>query len=413
MKYSSFSKRLGGQGAGAWELHFQALAAAAAGEDVIVMSVGDSDYDTPTQIVDACIAALRDGDTHYTPVAGTDRFRKIVASRHQQATGVSTGIGNVTICAGTQNALFNAAMTALSPGDEVVVLEPMYVTYEATFNATGATIVPLACPPESDFHPDLTGLEAAISDKTTAIAFASPVNPTGVVFSRRELETIAGVAMENDLWVLSDEVYAGLVFDGEHVSIASLAGMTERTITLGSLSKSHAMPGWRAGWAVAPEGFATQMQQLSLCSTYGLPGFIQQAAAFALEMELDDVSQMHSGLKRKRDMACSLLSSTSELTYQVPQAGMFLVVDISQTGLASEEFASRLYAEEGVSVLDGSAFGPSTAGTIRISFAMSEQLLGEGCRRILKFVQGLVDYLRQKEPIDDYQGSFGQARDVL
>ncbi len=390
MKLSSLSQRLGGEGAAAWDLHFQALEAAKSGKDIIVMSVGDSDYDTPAPIVETCVAALRSGDTHYSPVAGSEKFRNAVATRHQAATGTTCALENVTICAGTQNALFNAAMIALSPGDEVVVLEPMYVTYEATFRASGATIVPVPCPAGNDFRPDLDVLQAAITNKTNLIAFASPVNPTGAVFPRSDLEAIAQAACQHDLWVISDEVYADLIFDGNHISIASLAGMSERTITVSSLSKSHAMPGWRAGWAIAPEPFTNELQKLMLCSTYGLPGFIQQAAAFALENDLDEVDNIRDGLQHRRDLACRILEECAYLKFQIPQAGMFLVIDVQETGLTSAEFAERLYRKEGVSVMDGSTFGPSTVGTIRVSFAMSDEILSDGYNRIVQFANSLV-----------------------
>lgn len=189
--------------------------------------------------------------------------------------------------------------------------------------------------------------------------------------------------------MFSDEVYADLVFEGEHVSIASLDGMTERTITLGSLSKSHAMTGWRVGWAVAPELFVAEMEKLALCSTYGLPGFIQEAAAFALENEIEEVATMRSAFLRRRDAALSALENAPGLKCLRPQAGMFLIVDVQQTGLSGDEFVRRLFKETGVSVLNGAAFGPSTAGTVRISFAVPDKILQEGCARINAFVQKL------------------------
>ena len=395
MRFSSFSGRIGGDGAGAWVQHFQALEALKAGDDVIIMSVGDSDYDTPVEIVDVCISALRAGDTHYTPVPGQNKFRNAVACRHRKRTGVDCRTENVIICAGTQNALFNTAMIALSPGDEVIVLEPMYVTYEATFKATGATIVPVECPPTNNYRPNIEAIEAAISEKTTAIAFATPVNPTGAVFLQSDLKAIAQIARQHDLWVIADEVYGDLVFDGQHISIASLPAMAERTITLGSLSKSHAMPGWRAGWAIAPEAFAREMEKLVLCSTYGLPGFIQQAATFAIEAEIAGVTDIYNGILRRRDLACAMLENSPFLKFEPPRAGMFLIIDVSRSGITSMEFAFRLYQEERVSVLDGGVFGPSTKNTIRVCFAMSEEQLREGCKRITRFTDRLAAGVHQ------------------
>ncbi len=389
MRFSPLTERLGGDGANAWRTHFAALSARAKGKDVIVMSVGDSEFDTPTGITDACISALRSGDTHYSDVAGRHRLRRVIASIHQKKTGTKTTGKNVIVSSGCQNALFSAAQIVLSPGDEVIVFEPMYVTYEAAFQAPGATIIPVPCPAKLGFRPDLAAFRAAITPRTTAVVFATPVNPTGVVFPSEDLAVIAEISRENDLWVIADEVYAGLVFEGEHVSIASLEGMDERTITVSSLSKSHAMTGWRSGWAIGPEPFIQEMEKLALCSTYGLPGFIQEASAFALENQFDDVARMRNVFKHRRDLVLNELHKAPGLKCWLAQAGMFLIVDVQKTGLTGEQFVDRLYAQTGVSVLNGAAFGASTNGTVRVSFALPEKTLLEGCARIQTFTAEL------------------------
>ncbi len=389
MRFSPLTKRLSGDGANAWAIHSAAISALEAGQDVIVMSVGDSEFDTPPAIVDTCISALHAGDTHYTPVAGRARLRTAIAKNHQQKTGIKTSAENVIASSGCQNALFNAAQIVFAPGDEVIIFEPMYVTYEAAFQAPGARIVPVPCPASLGFRPDLDAFRAAIGAKTVAVVFANPVNPTGVVFPAEDLEVIAKIARQNDLWVIADEVYADLVFEGAHISIASLEGMQERTITVSSLSKSHAMTGWRSGWAIGPKAFVQQMEKLALCSNYGLPGFIQEAAAFALETELEDVAAMRNAFIRRRDLVTQKLEKAWGLKCWPAQAGMFLIVDVQKTGLSGAEFVTRLYAETGVSVLNGAAFGPSTHGTVRISFAVPEDILLKGCARIQAFTAGL------------------------
>jgi len=385
MQFSPLTKRLSGDGAKAWAIHFEAVSAQAAGKDVVVMSVGDSEFDTPSGIIDACISALQSGDTHYTAVAGRDRLREAIARNHQQKTGNPTTSENVIVSSGCQNALFNAAQIVLAPGDEVIVFEPMYVTYEAAFQAPGATIIPVPCPAALGFRPDLAAFRAAITEKTVAVVFANPVNPTGVVFPAEDIAVIAEIARQHDLWVIADEVYAELVFEGTHISIAALEGMGERTITVSSLSKSHAMTGWRAGWAIGPEAYVHEAEKLALCSTYGLPGFIQEAAAFALENRLEDVATMRNAFLQRRDLVMQELKKAWGLDCRPAQAGMFLIVDVRKTGLSGDEFVSRLYAEAGVSVLNGAAFGPSTHGTVRISFALPEEVLREGCTRIQTF----------------------------
>lgn len=389
MKFAPLTKRLSGDGANAWEIHMRALIAQEDGQDIVIMSVGDSDFDTPAEIVSACINALNQGDTHYVDVLGRDRLRRAVAAQHQTRTGQPTGPENVIICSGCQNALFNSAQITLSNQDEVIVLEPMYVTYEATLRAPGAALVPVQCPSNLGFRPDTDQLRNAVTDKTNAIAFANPVNPTGVALPLEDLQEIADTACAHDLWVFADEVYATMVFEDEHISIASLPGMAERTITLGSLSKSHAMTGWRVGWAIGPQPFIAEMEKLVLCSTYGLPGFLQEAASHALENEIGAVAQMRDVFRARRDIALEILSDVRGLTCKRPQAGMFLIIDIRQTGLTSGEFVTRLFEDSGVSVLDGAAFGPSTDGTVRMCFAVPEKTLRDGCGRIRAFAEKL------------------------
>ncbi len=390
MRFSDITKRLHNDGSRAWDIHVRAAAALDAGEDVIIMSVGDSEFDTPAPIIDACIKAMRAGDTHYVEVVGQDRLRRVIARRHAARTRVPVTAQNVVVCAGAQNALFNTAQVILSPGDEVVVLEPMYVTYEATLRAPGATLVPVPCPAHNGYRPDLDALRAAITPRTRAIAFANPVNPTGVSLPPDDLSVIATLAVENDLWVIADEVYADLVFDGEHHPIAALPGMEERAVSLGSLSKSHAMTGWRAGWLVGPRALVDAVENLALCSTYGLPGFVQQAAAFALETDLPEVTAMRDAFQERRDMALAALQSAPGIRCAPPRAGMFLILDVSQTGLSGGAFSQALFEACGVSVLDGAAFGPSTAGTVRLCFALPRDRLVEGCRRIVEFAASLA-----------------------
>lgn len=389
MRYSNLTNCIAGEGAAAWGVHTLAAAARGRGEDVIVMSSGDPDFDTPPAIVDAAVAALRAGATHYEPIQGRLRLRRAIARRHSALSGQAVSADNVIVTVGCQNALFSSALVLLEPGDEVLVLEPMYVTYEACLGAAGANLVPVPCPPARGFRLDPDALRAAVTNRTRAIFYATPVNPTGVALAREDLEVIAEVARAHDLWVVADEVYGTLVFEGEHHSIAALPGMAERTVTLDSMSKSHAMTGWRTGWAIGPEPFIEHMDRLALCMTYGLSGFVQEAAAEGLERDLDELRLMAETYRRRRDLAFGLLDGVSGLSCYLPQGGMFMMTDVRATGLTTNRFVAELYEQEGVSVLDGGAFGPSTQGTVRICFAISDAEIEEGCRRIVRFVRGL------------------------
>lgn len=389
MRYSEFTQRVAGEGAAAWALHFEAVTAKRAGRDVIVLSIGDPEFNSPPAITEAAIAGLRNGNTHYADILGLPRARKAVAAQHSRLTGQQIGPENVAIVAGAQGGLFSTAMSILGPGDEVVVLEPMYVTYEATVQAGGATLVRVPLAAETGFRLDLAALKAAISPKTRAIFFATPNNPTGAVLNRAELEGIATLAREHDLWVVADEVYSTIIFDGEHVSICSLPGMAERTVTINSLSKSHAMTGWRAGWIVGPTELIGHVGNLGLTNLYGLPPFIQDAAALALETVVPEVVEMRDAYLRRRDLTLAALGQLPGIICRAPAAGMFMLADVRGTGLSAHDYAWRLFHETGVAVLDATAFGKAAAGHVRISFAIDEATLAEACRRIAGFTRGL------------------------
>lgn len=386
MKISSLVNRISGEGAEAWEIHTEARRAADNGEDVIVLSVGDPDFPTPAPIIDRAVTALKDGDTHYASVPGRDALRNAIARDFEKATGVPTAINNVFVFAGTQNALFSTSLILLDHGDEVIALEPMYVSYEACLGIGGAKLIPVAQPADRGFRPNAALIEQAITDKTRAIVITTPNNPTGVVMTPEELQSIADLAIKHDLWVISDEVYTDVIFEGRHHSIAALPGMAERTVTLNSLSKSHAMTGWRIGWSIGPESLAHHYDNLALCMLYGLPGFIQEAATTALTDQRDASLAMRDIYQRRRDLVCTELAKADNLPVLKPQAAMYVMVDVRAHANTSGEFCRALYEAKGVSLLDAGAFGKSANGWVRLSFTLSEEELTEGCRRIVEFL---------------------------
>jgi len=322
-------------------------------------------------------------------VAGRAALREAIAREHARATGLDVSPDQVIVVAGAQNGLFASSLCLLGPGDEVLVPDPMYLTYEASVRASGATLVPVPVDAARGFHLDCDALAAAITPRTKAIFFATPCNPTGVVMPRADLGRIARLAVEHDLWVVSDEVYGDLVFDREHVSIASLPGMAERTLTLGSLSKSHAMPGWRLGWVTGPAEAIGHLERLALCMLYGLPGFIQEAALTAVQNKPQIVADMRELYRRRRDIVYARLSEVPGLRCELPEAGMFMMVDIRGTGLEAVDFTWRLFRAQGVSLLDASAFGDTASGYVRLGFVVDDARLREACERIATFVDAL------------------------
>ncbi len=386
-RVSTFTDRIGGDGAAAWEIHVAANEAQARGEDVIILSVGDPDFSTPTPVINSAIDALNNGDTHYAATAGRTELRQAIADDFSKQSGLSTDVDNVFVFAGTQNALFAASLILLEHGDEVIALEPMYVSYESTLRLGGAKLVTVAQPADNGFRLDINLLKDAITPATRAIVITTPNNPTGVAMTLDELNAIAELAISHNLWVISDEIYTDIIFDGKHHSIAALPGMAERTVTINGLSKSHAMTGWRVGWTIAPKALAPHFDNLTLCMLYGIPGFIQQAALTALLHQRDASKEMRDKYRQRRDVVCSELAKADNLPLIKPQAAMYVMADIRAYGSSGTAFSRALYDATGVSVLDAGAFGPSAAGWIRISFTLGEDTLRAGCRRIVAFLQ--------------------------
>ncbi|QEI04756.1 aminotransferase class I/II-fold pyridoxal phosphate-dependent enzyme [Pigmentiphaga aceris] len=389
MKYADLVNRIQGKRALAWGIHRRALQAQDAGEDVIVLTVGDPEFPTPAPIVERAVEALRAGDTHYATQSGREPLRALIAEQHRARNGGDADVANVILLPGAQNALFAASLCLLEAGDEVIVPEPMYLTYEACVRATGATLVLVPVHRDRAFHLDCDAIAAAVTDKTRAIFFATPCNPTGVVVPREDLQRIADIATQHDLWVLSDEVYADLTFEPTHVSIASLPGMAERSITLGSLSKSYAMAGWRVGWAIGPQELIGHMGTLALAMLFGLPGFVQQAAMTALQQRESIVADMKAIYQTRRDLVFARIGQIPRLRCLLPEAGMFMLIDVSGTGLEPLAFTERLFEAEKVSLIDASTFGESARGFVRLGFVVDEARLEEACRRIERFVRSL------------------------
>jgi arginine:pyruvate transaminase len=388
MRYSPLVKRIAGDGADAWRIHYAARAALERGEDVICLSVGDPDLDTPAPVLERAIERLRGGDTHYTPATGRQHLREAIAASHRARTGQPVDAANVIFLAGAQNALFVASLCVAAPGDEVIALEPLYPSYPATLEISGARMVRVAAPAAQDFRVDLAALEAAITPRTRAVFFATPNNPSGVILSAADLAVIGDLARRHSLWVVADEVYAGLAPDGRVPSLAAL--LPEQVVTVNSLSKSHSMPGWRAGWLVGPPQLVLHAEAMAQCMLFGLPGFVQEAAVTALSVSAAAESLVREYCAVRRGLLLTGLEGVRGLECRIPDAGMFMLVDVRGTGLSGYEFMHALYRAERVSVLDGGAFGKETSGFVRVFFATDEARLREAIVRIRRFVDGLM-----------------------
>ncbi|MGH8319802.1 MAG: pyridoxal phosphate-dependent aminotransferase [Steroidobacteraceae bacterium] len=383
MRFSPLVDRISGDGANAWVTHYQAAAARSRGEDVIVLSIGDPDLEAPPTVIDRAIERLRAGDLRYTPASGRVPLLEAIARAHTVRTGQAVSAENVMYLAGAQNALFVASMCLAGPGDEVITFDPMYATYPATIEVSGARMIRAAT--GDRFRPDLGELESLVTARTRAIVWTTPSNPSGVIINQAELNAIARIARQHDLWLISDEVYAGLAPGGRVPSLAST--LPERVVTISSLSKSHSLPGLRAGWLVGPRELARHAQALAMCMLFGLPGFIQEATIVALSVAADAEHRIREFCNTRREQMLAGLRGIPGIRPTVPEAGMFMLVDVSDTGLSAHEFMRALYERERVSVMDGAAFGRRTSRFVRICFATEEATIDAACARIRRFCE--------------------------
>jgi len=390
MRYSPLAERIAGTGRGAWDIHAEAARRREAGEDIIFLTVGDPDQDPPAAVIEATVAALRSHRTHYSPTIGYPAVRQAIAARVARRTGQACRADNVVVVSGAQGGLYCALQCLAGPGDEVIVPEPIYATYEGVIGACGARMVTVPLRPETGFHPDLDALAAAVTPRSRIIWINSPHNPTGAVFTQAEIAGIALLCRRHDLWLLSDEVYEDLAFARPHTSAWSLPGMADRTVVVSSLSKSHAIPAFRFGWVVGPAALSGHLFNLVLCLTYGSPAFIQDGALVALRQELPEVAALREEYRARASLLAAMLRDAPGCRAVPPEGGMFVLLDIRGTGLEAGDFARLLLARERVAVLPCDGFGPSAAGHLRIALSAPEPRLREAGERIVRFARALA-----------------------
>lgn len=367
-----------------WEVHFAAMTRKEAGEDIIMLSVGDHDFDTPAETVEACVRAVREGYHHYTQLPGVPALRAAMARSSTRCTGIETTPDEVIATPGGQAALYAAVQGVLDPGDHAIVVAPYYATYPGTFRSAGASFTVVETRAEDGFQPDAAAIEKAVEPNTRAILINTPNNPTGAVYSRAALEALADVCRRHDLWLLSDEVYWTLG-GGEHLSPRVLPGMAERTLVINSMSKSHGMTGWRLGWLTGPEPFITLMISLNLVTTYGLTDFVSRAAIEALENDYG-VREIAERYAARRTVLLNAVHGMNDVTVRGSEGGMYVMLDVSAIEPDDEKFAWAFLDKENVGVMPGSSFGEAAAGHIRISLCQPEPVLQEAAQRLRRFV---------------------------
>ncbi|MBB96698.1 MAG: aspartate aminotransferase [Rhodobacteraceae bacterium] len=381
---SSRITNITGGGSDGWDVFHKARAMIAAGAPVIELTIGEHDIRTDPAILDAMHGAARAGHTGYAEVPGTRDLRQAIARRVTRQTGVPTTEANVIVTPGAQAALFAAHIATCDPGDTALYIDPFYATYPGTIRGAGA--IPRAVParPEDNFQPRAEDI-APFARDARALLINSPNNPTGVVYTQDTLEGIAGICQDHDLWLISDEVYDSQVWEGDHVSPRALPGMAERTLVMGSMSKSHAMTGSRCGWILGPEAAIDHLITLSTHTTYGVPGYIQDASVFAFDQGAALEAEIAAPFRRRRDLALQILGRQQAVKAIPPQGAMYIMLDIRATGMSGEDFALALLEEHNIAVMPGESFGQAAAGHLRVAMTVDDDRFASALETLCAF----------------------------
>ena len=389
MKLSQRISGLLGDGSDGWEVFIKAREMIKGGIDVVELTIGEHDIRTAASILQDMHKAAMGGHTGYASVPGTDALRQTVAKRVQERTGVPTVPENVLITPGGQAALFAAHMVACDAGDTALYLDPFYATYPGTLRGVGAIPKAIQTRAEDAFQPRAGDIDACAAG-AKSLLINTPNNPTGTVYSLETLEGIADVCKAHDLWLISDEVYDTQVWDGEHISPRALPDMAQRTLVVGSMSKSHAMTGSRCGWVVGPAEVIESLINLATHTTYGVAGFIQDASEFALNQGPAFEEDIAAPFRRRRALGQEILEHQSTVGLIPAQGAMYMMLDIRATGMSGEAFAYALLEAHHIAVMPGESFGTAAAGHIRVAMTIEDGAFVQALETLCEFADTLV-----------------------
>jgi aspartate aminotransferase len=359
------------------------------GRQILHLEIGEPDFATPAHITEAAVRALRAGETHYCPAAGIPEFREAIAEHLTATRTIEISPERVLVGTGAKPFLFFTVLATCNPGDEVIYPDPGFPIYESAIRWAGATPVPLPLLEERDFAFRLEDLEARLTERTKLVILNSPQNPTGGMAGAGELRRAAELIAASRAWVLSDEVYSQIHYDGDFTSIATAPAMLERTVLLDGLSKTFAMTGWRCGFAAVPTALVDPLVRFFVNSTSCVPPFIQHAGIAALQGPMDEPRAMVAEFRRRRDLVVDGLNQLPGVTCRLPLGAFYAFPNVAGVPIPAEELASRLLEEAGVAVLAGTAFGKVGEHNLRISYATSQENLQRALTSMNDFLRAL------------------------
>ena len=380
MNFADRMDRLGTESA--FEVLAKAKGLEAQGRDIIHLEIGQPDFITPANICEAAFKAMKDGHTGYGPSAGLLEFREVIAEHISETRGVEVHPDEVTVTPGAKPIIFFTILALVDEGDEVIYPNPGFPIYESVIDFIDGKAVPLPLHEEVGFGFRIEDLEASISDRTKLLIINSPQNPTGGTLAKSDLEAIADLAIKHNFYVLTDEVYSRILYEGVHDSLISLPGMKERTILLEGHSKTYAMTGWRLGYGIAPTELADKITQLTINSNSCTATFTQFAGIEALKGPQDFVHEMVAEFRKRRDAIVDGLNAIEGVSCIKPLGAFYVFPNVTQLSLSSQDLSDYLLEDAGVAVLPGTAFGKYGDGYLRLSYANSLENIEEALARM-------------------------------
>jgi len=390
MKTTAVTQRLAGLGGAKWELHLKAKELVRQGADIIEMTIGEPDVATPEVLIDCAAAAMRAGRTTYSDGRGESNLLAALAEHYTQTRGRVFETDQFLCFPGTQTSLYAVLMGVAESGDEVLVGDPMYATYEGVVRASGAEMVPVPLRPEHGFRIQAADIAERITDKTRAILLTTPHNPTGSILTVEDIDAIGELALKHDLWIISDEVYDQLVFDdAEFVSPLSRGAYADRVIAVSSISKSHAAPGFRSGWCVGPAAFTEALLPLSETMLFGNQPFIADMTEKAVREGSPVAEGMRNRYATRAAKLSDRLTKETALTVHQPEAGMFAMINVACTGLDGQAYAEHLLDNGGVAVMPGTSFGTTMADWVRVALTIDDASFEAAIERIVVHANSL------------------------
>lgn len=362
----------------------------AQGIKTTALTLGQPDFDTPNYIKEACKRYIDEGYTVYAEDTGIDDLKKVIAEKLKRDNDLDYDWTEISVTTGVAQGMFAAFMAFLNPGDEVLIPDPVYVTYNQIPRIAQAVVKPYHLKEENGFQPDIVQMESMITEKTKMIALVSPSNPIGSIMSEESLKGIAELAKKYDLLVLSDEIYERLTYGKKFISIGTLPGMKERTIILNGYSKCMAMTGWRLGYIAAPKELQEPMNRLGFYMTSGSVSFIQYAGVDAMMKENGSIERMRQEFERRRNYLVGEINKMKHFSCIMPEGAFYVFMNIRKSGLTSQEFCDKALYEYHLGAIPGNAFGESGEGFVRLSYATSMEVLEEAVRKLKKMDADLV-----------------------